>query len=168
MAAALLLLSACSMAGLPNFAALPKGKAAMVANAAPADAEAYQPLAFAPEPARGSSVDGLISKYAAVYDVPESLIHRIVKRESGYNPGARNGPYWGLMQIRHDTARSMGYRGDASGLLDPDTNLRYGVKYLRGAYMVGGYRADAAIRNYSSGYYYDAKRQGLLEETGLR
>ena len=62
----------------------------------------------------------------------------------------------------------MGYRGAASGLLDADTNLRYAVKYLSGAYMVGGNNADQAVRNYSRGYYYDAKRQGLLEEVGLR
>lgn len=114
------------------------------------------------------SVDGLIAKYAAVYDVPESLIRRIIVRESGYNARARNGPYYGLMQISYATAQSMGYRGPASGLLDADTNLKYGVKYLAGAYLVAGNNADGAVRNYSSGFYYDAKRQGLLEEVGLR
>jgi soluble lytic murein transglycosylase-like protein len=115
-----------------------------------------------------NSVDGLIVKYAAIYDVPESLIRRIIVRESGYNMRARNGPYYGLMQISYATAQSMGYRGAASGLLDPETNLKYGVKYLAGAYLVAGNSADGAVRNYSSGYYYDAKRQGLLEEIGLR
>ena len=114
------------------------------------------------------SLNRLIAKYAALYEVPESLIHRIIQRESGYNPKARNGPYYGLMQIRYDTAMSMGYRGPASGLLDADTNLRYGVKYLSGAYLVAGYNADGAVRAYSRGYYYDAKAQGLLEEVGLR
>ncbi len=92
----------------------------------------------AAEVVRPGAMDGLIGKYAALYDVPESLIRRVVMRESGYNAKARNGPYYGLMQIRYDTAQSMGYRGPASGLLDADTNLRYGVKYLSGAYMVGG------------------------------
>lgn len=115
-----------------------------------------------------NSVDGLIAKYAAIYNVPESLIRRIIVRESGYNARARNGPYYGLMQISYATATSMGYRGPASGLLDPETNLKYGVKYLAGAYLVAGNSADGAVRNYSSGYYYDAKRQGLLEEVGLR
>jgi soluble lytic murein transglycosylase-like protein len=115
-----------------------------------------------------SGLDPLIAKYAALYNVPEALIRRVVVRESGYNPKARNGPYYGLMQIRYDTAMSMGYRGPASGLLDADTNLRYGVKYLSGAYLVAGYNADGAVRNYSRGYYYDAKAKGLLEEVGLR
>ena len=122
-----------------------------------------------PAAAAGSAeVNRLISRYARAYDVPESLVHRVVRRESGYNPRARNGPYMGLMQISTATAKSMGYRGDAGGLLDADTNLKYAVKYLRGAWIVGGYNQDAAVRHYSRGYYYDAKAQGLLEEVGLR
>jgi soluble lytic murein transglycosylase-like protein len=121
-----------------------------------------------PAPASPRAMDGLIAKYAAEYDVPESLIRRVIVRESGYNPRARNGPYYGLMQIRYDTAQTMGYRGPASGLLDADTNLRYGVKYLSGAYMVGGGNSDQAVRNYARGYYYEAKARGLLEEVGLR
>ena len=75
----------------------------------------------------------LINKYAALYDVPAPLVHRVVIRESTHNPAARNGPYYGLMQILPATARGMGYSGPASGLLDAETNLKYGVKYLRGA-----------------------------------
>lgn len=168
------------MAGLASLRPLPGNKSAVVAKAAtpmPKKAaeeedEPFIALAFAaePEPRRGGSsdVNGLISKYADYYGIPESLVHRVVKRESGYNPRARNGPYLGLMQISHATARSMGYKGDASGLLDAETNLKYSVKYLKGAYIVGGYSQDAAVRNYSRGYYYDAKRQGLLVEAGLR
>jgi soluble lytic murein transglycosylase-like protein len=121
-------------------------------------------------PSQGSprAMDGLIAKYSAQYQVPESLIRRIIVRESGYNAKARNGPYYGLMQIRYDTAQSMGYRGPASGLLDAETNLQFGVKYLSGAYKVGGGNPDRAVSNYASGYYYAAKAKGLLEEVGLR
>jgi soluble lytic murein transglycosylase-like protein len=115
-----------------------------------------------------ANIDGLIRHYAGVYKVPEALVRRVVARESGYNPKAKNGPYYGLMQIRYETAQSMGYRGAASGLLDAETNLRYGVKYLSGAYLVGGRNADQAVRNFARGYYYDAKRRGLLKEAGLR
>lgn len=113
-------------------------------------------------------VNRLIAKYAREYDVPEKLVHRVVKRESGYNPGARNGPYFGLMQILPATARTMGHRGDPAELLDAETNLKYGVKYLRGAYLVARGNHDRAVSWYSKGYYYEAKRMGLLEETGLR
>ena len=110
----------------------------------------------------------LIRKYSAAYGVPEELVHRVVIRESRHRPGARNGKYYGLMQMSPATARGMGYRGPAQGLLDAETNLKYGVKYLRGAYLVAGGNHDAAVKWYSRGYYYEAKRKGLLEETGLR
>ena len=114
-----------------------------------------------------AKLDRLISHYADVYDVPKDLVHRVVRRESNYRPTAYNSGNWGLMQIRHATAKGMGYDGKAEGLLDAETNLRYAVRYLRGAYMVAGGDKDHAIRLYSRGYYYDAKRAGLLDETGL-
>ena len=90
----------------------------------------------------------LINKYAAEYQVPVALVHRVIIRESRHRPGARNGPYYGLMQMLPATARGMGYQGSASGLLDAETNLKYGVKYLRGAYMVAGGNYDNAVKWY--------------------
>lgn len=127
-------------------------------------------LSAVPAPQRSGNyngLEGLINHYAAVYQIPASLIHRVIDRESDYNPKARNGPYYGLMQISYPTARTMGYTGSPEGLLDADTNLRYAAKYLAGAYIVGGKNQDMAIRHYSRGYYYDAKRRGMLEMTGL-
>jgi len=121
---------------------------------------------FAPSKG-GGAVDGLISEYASFYDVPEPLVRRVVEKESKFNPAARNGPYYGLMQISHATAASMGYKGPPSGLLDPRTNLTYAVKYLRGAYIVADGDHARAMRLYASGYYYDAKRKGVLREVGL-
>jgi soluble lytic murein transglycosylase-like protein len=115
-----------------------------------------------------SDLDPLIAHYAQQYSVPESLVRRVIERESKGNPGARNGPYYGLMQISHATASGMGYRGSPSGLLDAETNLRYAVRYLAGAYVTARGNPDQAIRFYARGYYYDAKRAGLLEESGLR
>lgn len=120
-------------------------------------------------PVSGSAgLDALIAHYSAQYNVPEHLVRRVIVRESRYNPAARNGPYYGLMQISHATAGTMGYRGAPGGLLDAETNLRYAVKYLAGAYLVAGGNDDQAVRFYARGYYYDAKRKGLLEEAGLR
>lgn len=110
----------------------------------------------------------LVDHYASVYDVPAALVHRVIQRESGYRPEARNGPYYGLMQILPQTARTMGHRGEASELLDAETNLKYGVKYLRGAWLLSHGSYDEAIGWYARGYYYEAKRRGMLVETGLR
>jgi soluble lytic murein transglycosylase-like protein len=119
-------------------------------------------------PGETPEMRALVTRYAAVHDIPESLLHRVIQRESGYNAAARNGPYYGLMQILPQTARTMGYQGPPEGLLDPETNLQYAGRYLRGAWMVSGGDEDEAVRWYAAGYYYEAKRLGLLEETGLR
>ena len=159
-----------------NVSALPSGRGegfalASYAGRAPSGADAV----FAPDgrfgpdavAARSPELDRLIARYADHYGVPERLVRRVVQRESTFNPAARNGPYWGLMQILPQTARTMGYNGSAEGLLDAETNLKYAVRYLRGAWLTAGGDEDQAVRLYARGYYYDAKAKGLLDETGL-
>ncbi len=110
----------------------------------------------------------LINQYADYYEVPRPLVHKVVQRESDYRPQARNGPYYGMMQILPATARGMGFRGKDSDLLDAETNLRWAVKYLRGAWLVSDGDMDAAVMWYARGYYYEARDRCLLVETGLR
>ena len=119
-------------------------------------------------PGETPEIRALIRKYAGIHGIPESLLHRVIQRESGYNAAARNGPYYGLMQILPQTAGTMGYDGPPDGLLDAETNLKYAGRYLRGAWLVSDGDEDAAVGWYARGYYYEAKRLGLLEETGLR
>jgi soluble lytic murein transglycosylase-like protein len=111
-------------------------------------------------PANGN-LDGLIARYSAEYNVPESLIRRVIRRESGGNARVISRGNYGLMQIKLATARSMGYSGGVAGLLDPDTNMRYAVKYLSGAWGLAGGSEGRAVHHYASGYYYAAKRRGL-------
>lgn len=115
-----------------------------------------------------AQMHALIGKYARVHGIPESLLRRVVRRESNFNPRARNGPYYGLMQIHPTTAATMGYRGPPEGLLDAETNLTYAGRYLRGAWIVARGDEDRAVMWYARGYYYEAKRLGLLRETGLK
>lgn len=117
--------------------------------------------------ARSPELDDLMRHYANYYGVPEELVRRVAKRESTFNPRARNGRYLGLMQIAPATARGMGYRGTPGGLLDAETNLKYAVRYLRGAYVVARGNHNVADKLYQTGYYYHAKRAGLLDETGV-
>jgi soluble lytic murein transglycosylase-like protein len=119
-------------------------------------------------PGETPQMRALVTKWAAIHDIPVSLLHRQIQRESGYNAGARNGPYYGLLQVLPQTAQTMGYRGPASGLLDAETNLEFAGRYWRGAWIVSGGNEDRAMMWFAKGYYYEAKRLGLLEETGLR
>jgi len=112
-------------------------------------------------------IRALVNQYADFYEVPRPLVHKVIQRESDYRPRARNGPYYGMMQILPATARGMGFRGAPNDLLDAETNLTWAVKYLRGAWRVSNGDMDAAVMWYARGYYYEAKRQCLLVETGL-
>ena len=66
------------------------------------------------------------------------------------------------MQIKHGTARALGYAGTPAGLLSAETNLTYGVRYLAGAYKVANGDPNRAVAFFARGYYYDAKRKGML------
>jgi hypothetical protein len=104
---------------------------------------------------------GMAAAQASAGGVPASLIARIICRESGGNPRAVHADNYGLMQIRLGTARAMGYTGSAAGLLDPQTNMTYAVRYLAGAYRAAGGNEDRAVSLYARGYYYEAKAQGF-------
>ncbi len=119
-------------------------------------------VARADEPAHSAELDAMIMRQAKRHGVPETLVRRIVMRESRYNPRARNHSFWGLMQISYPTARSMGFKGSPSELLNPVTNLTYAVPYLANAFIIAGKREDAAVRLYASGYYAAARSRGLL------
>jgi soluble lytic murein transglycosylase-like protein len=102
----------------------------------------------------------VVAAHARANGVPEALVHRVIMRESRYQPQLiGHGGTIGLMQIKLATARGLGYTGDAAGLRDPNTNLTYAVKYLAGAYHAANGDHARAIRYYAGGYYYAAKRQ---------
>jgi hypothetical protein len=115
--------------------------------------------------ARYSPLDGMAAEQAGAAGVPLSLVERVIRRESGGNPRAVSRGNYGLMQIRLGTARAMGYSGSASGLLDPQTNMTYAVRYLAGAYRAAGGNENRAVALYARGYYDVAKAQGFTPYT---
>lgn len=102
--------------------------------------------------ARSGSMKSLIAQHAAENGLPYELADAVVRLESRYNAGARNGPNLGLTQINFRTAQSLGYRGDAAGLFDAETNLRYGLKYLAQAYKLAGGDTCGTILRYQFGH----------------
>jgi soluble lytic murein transglycosylase-like protein len=114
--------------------------------------------------ARSASYDNastMAASQASAAGLPASLVERVIRRESGGNPRAVHAGNYGLMQIRLGTARAMGYTGSAAGLLDPQTNMTYALRYLAGAYRAAGGNESRAIALYSRGYYTQAKAQGF-------
>ncbi len=117
---------------------------------------------YFPQPAfaQRAQYEALVATHAQANGVPEALVHRVIVRESRYQPHliGRGGTI-GMMQIKLATARGLGYTGSAQGLRDPNTNLTYAVKYLAGAYRAANGNHNRAVSYYASGYYYAAKRQ---------
>ena len=112
--------------------------------------------------AQHAEYDALVATHARANAVPVVLVHRVIVHESRYQPKlVGSGGTIGLMQTKLATARALGYRGDAEGLRDPDTNLAYGVKYLAGAYHAAGGDHNRTMHYYASGYYEAAKRQRI-------
>jgi hypothetical protein len=109
-----------------------------------------------------SKYDELIAAHARENLVPEELVHRVIVRESKYQPSlVGRGGAIGLMQIKLATARGLGYTGTAEGLRDPETNLKYGIRYLAGAYRAAKGDLTRAVRYFAAGYYQVAKQQRL-------
>ncbi len=112
---------------------------------------AFPATVLAQAPSAG--LNEMIARHARENGVPVELVHRVIHEESRYYPRAvGRGGAMGLMQIKYTTARGLGYRGSAAGLLDPNTNLTWGVRYLAGAYRYAQGNQAAARVLYGTGY----------------
>lgn len=79
----------------------------------------------------------IADRYAAEAKIPASLVRGVILVESDWNEhltGALG--EIGLMQLRMQTARELGYSGTERELYNPETNIRWGVKYLAAAYKL--------------------------------
>lgn len=105
----------------------------------------------------------LISHYAAQNGVPVNLAHAVVFSESTYRAHATGAAgEVGLMQLRMATARMVGYKGSRKGLYDPETNIKYGMKYLGQAHKLGGGTTCGTILKYNAGH--GAKRMNPISQ----
>jgi soluble lytic murein transglycosylase-like protein len=103
----------------------------------------------------------LIERYASENGVPLSLAHAVITVESNYKPNSlgKAGEV-GLMQIKPATAKLMGYSGSKKGLFDPETNIKFGMKYLGKAQKLGGGTTCGTILKYNAGH--GAKRMNPI------
>ena len=99
-----------------------------------------------------AALDALIERHANANGVPVAFVRHVIRRESNFNPRVVDHGNYGLMQIRLGTAHALGYRGTAAGLLDPDVNMTYGMRYLAGAYRAAHGNEARTIVLYSRGY----------------
>ena len=71
--------------------------------------------------------------------------------ESRYRAHIIHKGNYGLMQIRYATARAGGYLGSPEGLLSPDINLQFGMKYFARGWRASGGDLCRAIAHYQTG-----------------
>ncbi|MFC0284094.1 transglycosylase SLT domain-containing protein [Camelimonas abortus] len=85
--------------------------------------------------------------------VPPELADAVATVESGYNPAAAGADgEVGLMQVLPSTARLLGFSGPLAELAQPETNIRYGVAYLAGAWRLAGGDICTAVMKYRAGH----------------
>ena len=114
------------------------------AGAVVSQAQAGNPSAYA----------ALIATHASANGIPVELARAVVRHESNFNPRVtgRAGEI-GLMQIKLQTARGMGYTGSRKGLYDPATNIKWGMKYLGQARRMAGGSECGMLSRYNGGLY---------------
>lgn len=119
---------------------------------------------------RREAYEAMVAVHARANSVPERLVHRVIMRESKYQPNlVGRGGTIGLMQIKLGTARGLGFTGTAEDLRDPQTNMTWAVKYLGGAYRAANGNEDRAVRNYAAGYHIPRKsRRAMQSSASLR
>lgn len=109
----------------------------------------------------------LFSQISVLQGIPEGLLESICYKESNLNVKAINlfdgkTHSYGVCQVKLETAKFMGFKGDGKALQDPETNITYAAKYLKyqhrrygswikaiGAYNRGSVKANCS--NYSHG-----------------
>lgn len=121
----------------------PRGSGTVAAAQAPTDEKSARRDEGVPV-----SYLSIINSACGKHGVDPSLVHAIVKVESGFNPYAisRRGAM-GLMQLMPETASNMNVRNTFS----PHENIEGGVKYLR--YLLDRYAGNIslALAAYNSG-----------------
>jgi len=97
-------------------------------------------------------MQALVTAKALKHGVPVALAHAVVRIESNYNPRAVGGRALGLMQIKYATARGIGFNGSAEELMQPATNLEWGMRYLAGAHKLARGDVCGTVMRYQSGH----------------
>lgn len=150
-----------AFANAARFGSGPVGKSAFAGAAGRSSELALASAGRSTGKAKRSRYDVIIARHAAAQGVPLALAHAVIRIESNYRANARGSAgEVGLMQIKPSTARGLGYAGSAKGLYNPETNIRYGMKYLGEAHRLGGGDICGTILKYNAGHY--AKRMNKV------
>lgn len=85
--------------------------------------------------ASANDVHSMLNSAASRHSLPSSLVLAVAKVESGFRCGARNGNFYGVMQVNRGTAREVGAHWPPRSCYD---EIEIGVRYLKMAVERGG------------------------------
>ncbi len=121
---------------------------------------------------------GFVTKYSTEYGVPENLVYAVIKAESNFDPAAvSKDKAVGLMQLTEGTFIDIRDRilkdshMDAGMRYDPETNIKYGVKYLSYLHerfghwdtaIVAYFEGETRVAEWLQSEKYDPEKDGLL------
>jgi soluble lytic murein transglycosylase-like protein len=138
-------------------AALPLSFSALTSNAlaskdSPAS-RAPRTQGIEPDAATKLKLTQIADRQAAKAGIPSDLVRAVIRVESDWDKELTGfAGEIGLMQIRPETARDMGFNGKSDALYDPETNIRWGVAYLAAAYKLAKGDLCQTVLKYNGGH----------------
>jgi soluble lytic murein transglycosylase-like protein len=120
----------------------------------------------------------IVNQYAGAAGIPDALVRAVVRVESDWDQSMTGlAGEIGLMQIKPETARDMGFVEQDEKLYDPETNIRWGVRYLAEAWRLADGDLCHTVLKYQAGHQavkmtqeatdYCARVRGLMTSASL-
>jgi soluble lytic murein transglycosylase-like protein len=120
----------------------------------------------------------IVNQYSEEAGIPDALVRAVVHVESDWDQSMTGlAGEIGLMQIKPETAREMGFADQDDKLYDPETNIRWGVRYLAEAWRLADGDLCHTVLKYQAGHQavkmtqaatdYCARVRGLMTSTSL-
>lgn len=103
----------------------------------------------------GTSLTLIFIAATNTFNLPNNLLSSLCYVESAHNVNAvhnddGNGDSLGVCQVKFNTAKFMGFKGDEEDLMDPRVNAYYAAKYL--AHQINRYNSiEKGIIAYNMG-----------------
>jgi soluble lytic murein transglycosylase-like protein len=95
----------------------------------------------------------IVNRYAEDAGIPAALVRAVVRVESDWDQSMTGfAGEIGLMQIKPETAREMGFSEQNDKLYDPDTNIHWGVRYLAEAWRLASGNVCQTVLKYNAGH----------------
>jgi soluble lytic murein transglycosylase-like protein len=100
-----------------------------------------------------AALESIVDRHAAMHGLPKDFARAVVRVESTWNPKLTGAVgEVGLMQIKFETARFLGYEGSRQALYEPATNVKWGMKYLAGAWKLAKGDKCGTVLRYQGGH----------------